>query len=143
MELTTPQYSKAELLKLTAVQSTSFNNWRLRGLIPLKQLGVERVNLRHHTYSPLVAAYCRLLSFHKGTNRKQYIKCLNEIFEEVIATKEINEHLTIAINNFGTAADCGVFESSGLAMQICPRNAALIPAGQIIKLYTEDAKCQN
>ena len=132
-----PTYLKSELLERVAINSTTFNNWRIRGLIPLSKLGITRMNLKTHKYSPLVAAYCRLLSLHRGNDRKRYVKCLHEIFEDVIESGTVNNDLIIAVNSFGTSGDCGVFESLGSAMQACPQDSAFIPAGKIINQFIE------
>ncbi|MFQ3249622.1 MAG: hypothetical protein ACI9O6_001430 [Glaciecola sp.] len=133
-----PTLSNSELLELSGVTKTQFNNWRLRFHVPFDLLGISRHQLKHHKYSPLVAAYCRLLSLHRSQNRKAYIHILKTFFADLIKTAELNEHAVIAINNYGDSSDCGLFEHSGIAMQVCPKETIFIPIGKIVKQYIED-----
>lgn len=143
MNLTKPQYSKGQVLEMAGISSAQFNNWMIRGLIPRKTLGYELVKITKAKYSVLVLAYCKLLAYHNGPNRKQYIQLLNKAFEQVLADGECNEHLTIGIAQFGRSSDCGLFQNEGQAYALCPKDSIFVRVGKVIKLFIEEAQTNN
>lgn len=140
MALTKPRYTKAEILEMSGVNSTTFNNWKLRSRVPFKLLGIERDSLTSHKYSVLVAAYCRALGWHKGQVRDTFIDCLTRDFKEIITSGVINEYQIIVVGNLGKGKDCGSFSNGGYAMQIKDKYAAHLPIGRIIKHTLELAQ---
>lgn len=140
MDLTTPLLTKAELLKLAGIPSTTFNNWRIRGLIPLKALGCEKVSLTTCKYSHLVAAYCAALSYHTGSKRKQYVDVLKSEFSSVAKDGYCPENLTIAISAMGKGPDCGAFENYGEALRYGGNQCLYVNFGQLIQKAAEHMK---
>ena len=140
MNLTKPQYSKGQVLEMAGISSAQFNNWMIRGLIPRYDLGFELVKLTKAKYSLLTVAYCHLLTYHTGPNRKLYIKTLKQLFEQVAKQNDFNHEMVIAIDGFGKGKDCGLFENSQIAYQLFSRQCAIVPVGQIIKHFKEISK---
>lgn len=137
MTLITPQLQKSELLRLTGISSTTFNNWRLRGLIPFNDLGFKMESLTRYKYSVLLAAFCKSLSYHTGSDRKLYVKTLKDLFIQISKQNDFNDSLVIAISGWGKGKDCGVFEDFQTAMTLCPKQCSYVPVGKIIKQYME------
>lgn len=140
MKLTEPKYSKAEVLENAHISSAQFDNWMLRGLIPRSILGYHLFKLTKAKYSILVIAYCRLLAYHQGQNRKLYVETLKRLFKQVAETNEFNERMVIAIDGFGKGKDCGLFENSQIAYSLFPQQCSMVPAGQILKSYIQGMK---
>jgi hypothetical protein len=137
MKLTKPQYSKSQVLEMAGITNGQFQNWSLRGLIPRYDLGFELVKLTKARYSPLIVAYCRLLTFHTGSDRKLYVQILKKLFKQIAQQNDFNHEMVIAISGFGKGKDCGLFENSQIAYQMFSRQCAIVPAGQIIKHFKE------
>jgi hypothetical protein len=138
MSFTKPIYSKSEVLELAGISSSQFNNWMIRGLIPRSALGFELVKITKARYSALIPAYCKLMTYHTGHNRKQFIKELNKAFDQFISTETCSEHLTIGIAKFGNSADCGLFQNEGQAYALCPKDSVFVPVGRVIKQFIEN-----
>lgn len=137
MNLTKPQYSKSQVLEMAGITNGQFQNWTLRGLIPRSTLGFKLVKLTKAKYSLLTVAYCRLLAYHTGPNRKLYVQTLKQLFEQVAKQNDFNHEMVIAIDGFGKGKDCGLFENSQIAYQLFSRQCAIVPVGQIIKHFKE------
>lgn len=135
MSLIEPKILKNELLALSGVSSTNFNNWRLRGIIPFDELGCKRESLTRFRYSVLTAAYCKAMTYHTGQKRGRYVRELKNLFIDISKQTDFNEHVVIAISGWGQGKDCGVFDSLANAMILCPRQCSYVPVGQIIKNY--------
>ena len=73
MNLTEPVLDKKQFLEISGVSNSTFNNWCLRGHIPLKELGCVKVSLTRYKYTFLAAVHCVLLSHHRGNDRKTYL----------------------------------------------------------------------
>jgi hypothetical protein len=138
MSFTKPIYSKSEVLKLAGISSSQFNNWMIRGLIPRSALGFELVKITKARYSALIPAYCRLLTYHTGTQRKPYVEMLKKVFKQIANQNEFNPKMVIAIDGFGKGKDCGLFENSQVAFQLFSRQCAIVPVGHIIKQHLEE-----
>jgi hypothetical protein len=138
MSFTKPIYSKSEVLKLAGISSSQFNNWMIRGLIPRSALGFELVKITKARYSALIPAYCRLITYHTGPQRKPYVEMLKKVFKQVAKQNEFNERMVIAIDGFGKGKDCGLFENSQIAFRLFSRQCAIVPVGHIIKQHLEE-----
>jgi hypothetical protein len=138
MSFIKPIYSKSEVLRLAGISSSQFNNWIIRGLIPRNALGFELVKITKARYSVLIPAYCRLLTYHTGPQRKLYVEMLKKVFEQIAKQNEFNQRMVIAIDGFGKGKDCGLFENSQIAFQLFSRQCAIVPVGQIIKQHLEE-----
>lgn len=139
MRITDPILSKSEVIDLAGITSTQFDNWRRRFLIPFSLLGRERQSLTTSKYSFLVAAYCRALSFHKGSKRNNYIQILKGVFRQFVELGGVNSKAVIAIADYGRGADCGLFESFLIADNRT-KNTAKVPVGEIISEFTFKAE---
>lgn len=139
MNLKKPVFTKQQLLELTNLPSSTFNNWRIRGLIPFADLGHKMESLTRFKYSPLTAAYCKALSYHTGQNRKLYIRELQNLLTQFARQSRFNPEAVIAISGWGKANDCGTFDSLSSAMALCPHQCVYVPVGKIIKQYVEVA----
>lgn len=133
MELTKPVLNRQQFLKTSGINSTTFNNWRIRGLVPLSDLGCKYEKLTRCKYSYLAAAYCACLTYHKGKDRKQYIELLKTTFSGIAKDGDYSPHDTIVISNYGTGTDCGLFFTEGDAYLHGGDRSAYVPLGQIIR----------
>ncbi len=133
MDFTAPIYSKSEILTKASIPNTTFNNWRIRRLVPFGDIGIKKESLRTHKYSPLVLAYLICLKYHTGSNRRQYVETLKQVFRDLASHKQLNEELVIAISGWGAGADCGVFKDHATALSIGKRQSSYVHVGMIIK----------
>jgi hypothetical protein len=137
MKLTEPVLNKAQLLKVAGITSTTFNNWCLRGHIPLAQLGCEKVSLTRYKYTFLTAAYCALLSYFRGNKRKIYLRMLKSFVCGVAKDGYYNDNATIAIANSGKGPDCGIFDNYGAALDMRNLDVIYVDAGKILNKALE------
>ncbi|AEF03716.1 hypothetical protein ambt_10970 [Alteromonas naphthalenivorans] len=137
MKLTETKFTKAEVLYHANVTSSQFNNWVLRRYIPRLELGFKLESLTRAKYSVLIIAYCRLLNYHTGPRKSAYVALLKQAFIKIAKTDEFNPDFVFAIDGWGKAKDCGLFENSQIARQLFSRQCAIVPAGKTITTLRE------
>ncbi|WP_296052300.1 hypothetical protein [uncultured Alteromonas sp.] len=140
MNITKPLLTKSELLKLVGIPESTFNNWFIRGFIPLKELGCVKVSFTSYKYSHLTAAYCAALSYHSGRKRSKYIEVLKSVFGGIAKEGSFPEGLTIAISSMGKGQDCGAFENYGEALRYGGNMSLYVNVGKLIKGAAEHQK---
>lgn len=143
MLLTKPLLTKSELLEVAGITSTTFNNWRLRGLIPLSVLGCEKLSITRFKYSYLVAAYCASLSHHTGPNRREFVKLLKETFSGIAKDGFYESDSLIAISANGKGSDCGYFSNTGYALQYGGDQTLKVNIGETLSRAEEMAKAKD
>ena len=143
MSLTEPLLTKRELLELVGLPNSTFNNWFVRGHIPLKDLGCRKESFTVYRYSHLTAVYCAALSFHTGRKRSKYIEVLKRELGMVARDGNFPENLTIAISAMGRGQDCGAFDNYGEALRYGGNLSLYVNLGGLLKRASEHFKLKK
>lgn len=132
MILAKPVLTKAELIEVAGIPSTTFNNWRIRGRIPFNDLGVKRESLTRWKYSYLVAVFCSALTHYSGKNQKAYIQTLNDFLCKVAMNADFAPNATLVISNHRSVSGCGIFDNYGLALNYGKTDDFYLSIGEIL-----------
>lgn len=132
MNLTEPVLDKKQFLEICGVSNTTFNNWCLRGHVPLKELGCVKVSFTRYKYTFLAAVHCVLLSHHRGNDRKTYLRLLKNFTLGITTDGFFSPDATVAIQNGGKGPDCGIFDTYGDALHHGGNRFIYVGAGQLL-----------